>query len=296
MPRVSPVALATTAAPEGSEANEIFTFASRLGSPGGGRRLCGPGRGSGLRRSLSGTFLRPLVDDERGGPSRDSHRRDQTDDQPLARAGNLDLVVLYFPGVPEGGGHGPVFHVPGLAVRPPQRQAAAHVAGLDRGQPGRAGRARTTREPFRIQHGGAELLHGAEPVIARFGQRAQHDGLLGQGNGRVDVARGGRRHGQVLDDDLAVAFAAERDLAGQHLEQDHAQRVDVGAVVDVDLPLALLGGHVVGRPHHRAGARLVRDLLFALGQLGQAEVQHLDEVLRPDPRVMRKMFSGLRSR
>ena len=82
----------------------------------------------------------------------------------------------------------------------------------------------------------------------------------------------------MLDDDLAVAVAAERDLARQHLEQQHAQRIDIRAVIDLDLPLALLGGHVVRGSHDRPGARLVADLLIGQRQFREAEVEHLDEV------------------
>ena len=83
----------------------------------------------------------------------------------------------------------------------------------------------------------------------------------------------------MLDDDRAEAFATEGDHPREHLEEDHAQRIDVGAVVDVGPTLALLGRHVVGRSHDGAGARLVRREVVGVRQLGQAEVQHLDEVL-----------------
>ena len=96
--------------------------------------------------------------------------------------------------------------------------------------------------------------------------------------------------GDVLDDDLAVALAPEGDLAGQHLEQDDPQRIDIGAVIDLHLPLALFGGHVVRRAHHGTGARLVRHLLLGLGQLGQPEVQDLDEVRIATPGDQENVF------
>ncbi len=47
-------------------------------------------------------------------------------------------------------------------------------------------------------------------------------------------------------------------LAGEHLVEDHAQRVDVGAVVHFLGMLDLFGGHVVGRAHDLTGAGEVR--------------------------------------
>ena len=64
--------------------------------------------------------------------------------------------------------------------------------------------------------------------------------------------------------------AAERQLAGQQLVEDHAEAVDVGAAVDlVRLAAGLLGAHVGGRAQHLALERH-RDL--ARVALGQAEV------------------------
>jgi hypothetical protein len=61
-----------------------------------------------------------------------------------------------------------------------------------------------------------------------------------------------------------------------------AERVDVGAAVDVLLPLGLLGGDVVGRAQHRAGHGLERDA-GVLEVLRESEVEDLREaVLRDD--------------
>ena len=49
-------------------------------------------------------------------------------------------------------------------------------------------------------------------------------------------------------------------------------------MVDGGFAFALLGCHVVRRSHHRAGTCLVRNFVVALGQLGQAEVEHFHEV------------------
>ena len=72
-------------------------------------------------------------------------------------------------------------------------------------------------------------------------------------------------------------LAAKRRAAGQQLVQQHAQRVDVAARVDVELvDLRLLGRHVFQRADDRPEAgdqRLVGQLLP--GRLGHAEVDDL---------------------
>jgi hypothetical protein len=50
-------------------------------------------------------------------------------------------------------------------------------------------------------------------------------------------------------------------------------------MIDEPLALALLGAHVRGRADDQAGARLVRLRSAVAGELGDAEVEHLDEVL-----------------
>ena len=69
----------------------------------------------------------------------------------------------------------------------------------------------------------------------------------------------------------------QRRRAGQQLVQQHAQRVDVAAGVDVEVvQLRLLGAHVLQRADHRAELgeqRLLGQLLA--GRLGHAEVDHL---------------------
>ena len=84
-----------------------------------------------------------------------------------------------------------------------------------------------------------------------------------------------------------------------HLVQHHAERPDVGARVDV-LPSACSGAMYVGVPIRPASVCIGASV--ALGarrrpaprQLGDAEVEHLDDVRRR--RRDRITFSGLRSR
>jgi hypothetical protein len=70
-----------------------------------------------------------------------------------------------------------------------------------------------------------------------------------------------------------VGAAGERRATGEHLEQHAAERVDVGAPVDL-LALDLLGRHVRGRADDLAGARQLR-VAGGGGELGQAEVDEL---------------------
>ena len=60
----------------------------------------------------------------------------------------------------------------------------------------------------------------------------------------------------------------ERLPAGEHLEQHHAARVEIGARVDV-AAFALLGRHVVRRADDDAGRQLRR----ALGEAREPEVE-----------------------
>ena len=63
----------------------------------------------------------------------------------------------------------------------------------------------------------------------------------------------------------------ERRAPGGHLEQHHAQGVDVATGIDPDT-LGLLGGEVGGRAHHRSG---LGQALLGVDGPGDAEVGHL---------------------
>jgi hypothetical protein len=108
-----------------------------------------------------------------------------------------------------------------------------------------------------------------------LGQAAQDDLLDRRRDQRRQPARRRRRLRDLLDQHGAHGLAVERHLPAQHLEQQHAERVDVGAVIDL-LALARLGRHVLRRPEDDAGGGEV--LRAALGHhLGQAEIEQLDE-------------------
>ncbi len=109
--------------------------------------------------------------------------------------------------------------------------------------------------------------------------------------GAKSVTGGGRLQ-HVHGEQLADAGRDERRPAGQHLVQHHAQRVDVGAVVDLAGAPALLRRHVDRRPHQRADARLHRLRQIAgVHDLRDAEVEQLD--VRP-PRRRRQQLDVVR--
>ena len=131
--------------------------------------------------------------------------------------------------------------------------------------------------------GVVERLHerggGREPVVARLLHRLQHRLLERQReiDGGVHVAdpRGGVR--EVHGDDLDLVLRLERPPARQHLVEDHAGGVDVGAGVD-RLAERLLGREVLGRAEDDAGLGQRLPAALGLGHLGDAEVEDLDHV------------------
>src|SRR4029077_3522310 len=65
-------------------------------------------------------------------------------------------------------------------------------------------------------------------------------------------------------------------LRREQLVKNGAERVDVAAVVEVRIPLRLLGRHVAGGAEQLAGAGDRRPL--GVDQLGDAEIQHLHQI------------------
>ena len=70
----------------------------------------------------------------------------------------------------------------------------------------------------------------------------------------------------------------------QHLAEDDAPRVDVGAAID-GLAEQLLGCHVGGRAEHRSGTRQSRG--FRPFDLRDAEIDDLHAAVRLDQHVLR---------
>src|SRR5882724_12348645 len=98
----------------------------------------------------------------------------------------------------------------------------------------------------------AERSRGLIALIGRLGERALDDAI----DHRRNLHQLRRPHRIVLDDLLREreARAIEGLLPREELKEKSARREDVGAPID-SLPLDLLGRHVRGRAHHRAGAR-----------------------------------------
>ena len=101
--------------------------------------------------------------------------------------------------------------------------------------------------------------------------------------------------------------AADGQLAGEHLVEDHAQGIDVGAVVDLLRMLDLLGGHVLWRAHHLAGAGelCIRHTPCAVGHGtrsvpdtsdGRTNLARPKSAILTRPSLSNSMFSGLMSR
>ena len=170
------------------------------------------------------------------------------------------------------------------------------LAGGNRGLARRRGRLARRRGPGglgrrgRLGHpgdrdglpgpGGAQrvdqLVPALEAIVGRLGQRLRDD--LGELRGAVgaELGHGRRRLVDVGHDHRHVLVLAERRPAGEALEQDAAERVDVGA--SVDLPaLGLLRRRVADRADELAGGRQPAD---RAGVLGEPEVGEVDVIER----------------
>ena len=129
--------------------------------------------------------------------------------------------------------------------------------------------------------GAGEVRHAWIAVVERAGEGLADDRFGGLGDVHL---RGEAPHRQqvVLVDrlpDLALVYAAEGQLAGEELVEDHADGPDVGAVVD-RFAVDLFDRHIGVGADHRAGAGEAGVVLFVRGveELGDAEVEDLDEV------------------
>ena len=163
-----------------------------------------------------------------------------------------------------------------------------------RGHPERRGHRRHVVLGLRGRHAAPvdSVEHFARVLVAArclLVEQATHDRFDRFGHvHRGILARHGRRIGRHLHaEQRDLALGLERANAGQHLEQDHAERVEIGARVDL-LPERLLGRHVLRRSvhHPELGEHLpgLRRLPLAAARdaadrnLGDAEVEHLDEI------------------
>ena len=101
-----------------------------------------------------------------------------------------------------------------------------------------------------------------------LGQETPDHVVEGPGHGGSQAAEGGRRLAQVLAEHLADVGPLERGTAGEALEEEHTERVEVGPFVGRRLQQpGRLGGEIAGRPHG-----LVAHGRVEPGALGQPEV------------------------
>ena len=100
------------------------------------------------------------------------------------------------------------------------------------------------------------LARGGVAILGLLGRRSRDDLVEGADELGALRARQRRRVGDVRPELRHVAVLGVRDLAGQHLVQHAAERVHVGAAVDVTA-LDLLGRDVVRRADPRPRARQV---------------------------------------
>ncbi|MCU0241095.1 MAG: hypothetical protein MUF51_01575, partial [Vicinamibacteria bacterium] len=114
-------------------------------------------------------------------------------------------------------------------------------------------------------------------------RQALHDDIV---EARRNVGGEGARFGTafrlVAQGQRQRHVVARRPPPGQHLEQDQADSIDVGACVDA-LAAGLLGREIGHRAHHGADRR---DLLDP-GVIGDAEVHHDRAALAVDHDVAR---------
>ena len=185
-----------------------------------------------------------------------------------------------------------------LALGLPERRARAAAAGRRAGRrvaaaagsSGAAARlvaARSTstsavgRGAGREQRG-AEVGGAVVAVAGLAGHGAAHDVLERLRHARAHLARAQRLALEAGQRDGGFAVALEGRAAAEHLVEDDAEAVDVGAGVD-RLALDLLGRHVLGGADHEAGLGEVG----ALGRLGDAEVGHLHPAVAGEQHVGR---------
>ena len=110
-----------------------------------------------------------------------------------------------------------------------------------------------------------------------------HDNIVhALGDARYKRTRDDRHLIDVLHDDLERGFALKRQLAGQHFVHHHAERVQVGAVVNF-AALGLLRRDIV----HRADGLLHHTGLLRGSERGNAEIGQLCRTVPQDDNILR---------
>jgi hypothetical protein len=103
----------------------------------------------------------------------------------------------------------------------------------------------------RLERG--QNLLGALRAVRGILLEARHDERGERGRQRRPMIRDGHhRLGHVRGQHLVRREPRERRAAGNHFVRHRAERVDVGAVVDIRITRGLLRGHIRGRPERHA--------------------------------------------
>ena len=122
------------------------------------------------------------------------------------------------------------------------------------------------------------------PIAPLAREHAPDEGVDLVREARHGVLQGRDAVDQHLLDDLPQVVGGDGPPAREALVEDHAQRPHVDAVIELAFARALLGRHVVRRPHHRPGARergrLAERPLHAR-ELREPEVEDLDDHAPP---------------
>ncbi len=129
------------------------------------------------------------------------------------------------------------------------------------------------RPPGRRLRSAAELAGRRIALVGIAGERPGEHRVESRRDPRRNLGDHRRRLLDLREKPALVRLVGVRRAPGQRLEQRHAERVDVGAVVDFP-PSRLLRRHVIDGPDHGAGAaqhRLRRDPLRE-PEVGQVRV------------------------
>ncbi len=142
----------------------------------------------------------------------------------------------------------------------------------------RRGRSRLNRLALQVPANvGRECGGGRIAALGILLQRFADDGVDVAAQARVERRGPRRRHFANDPQRLRHGHAREvvRQPAAHQLVENHAERVDVGAYVDV-AARALLGAHVVQRADQLAHPGILRDPgLLRIERAGHAEIDHL---------------------
>lgn len=156
--------------------------------------------------------------------------------------------------IEEGGRDDPTL---GLALRPLglRRRRLRLRFARRRGAPDRGrravGRGRIVREIADAREGAGELARVLEAILLATLDRLQHGAIEQLGDIEADAGWARRILDHQPPQERDDVIGLEHVAAGEQLEQRRAERVDIGARVDL-FAARLLGGHEMGRAQDRA--------------------------------------------